>query len=92
MKHLQNKETTFTDEVFLGQIEIDNNPRAYQRLCTIDRGMRYDMNMYGLWIKKNSTAHNLAILLGFQLRDPQGAEQQRHSNQYKWNLNQLKNT
>ena len=58
------------DEVFLCQTDIDSNPSAYRRLCTIQRGMRYDMNLYGLWIKKSSTAHNLALILGLPLQDP----------------------
>jgi hypothetical protein len=58
------------DEVFLSQVDIDSNPTAYRRLCTIQRGMRYDMNLYGLWIEKNSTAHSLANILGLRLQDP----------------------
>ena len=58
------------DEVFLSQTDIDSNPSAYSRLCTIQRGMRYDMNLYGLWIEKSSTAHNLALILGLPLQDP----------------------
>ena len=58
------------NEVFLSQTDIDSNPSAYHRLCTIQRGMRYDMNVYGLWIEKSSTAHSLANILGFKLYDP----------------------
>lgn len=83
---------TLNDEVFLGQIEMDRNPEAYRRLTTVQNHMRYDMNLYGMWIKRGSTAHNLAIILGFQLQDDlKSVEEKQHSNQYKWNLNQLKN-
>jgi len=59
-----------TEEVFLAQTEIDGNPQAARRLQTIQKGMRYDMNLYGFWIKRNSTAHSLANILGFHLHDP----------------------
>ena len=58
------------NDVFLSQANIDSNPVAYRRLCTIQRGMRYDMNLYGFWIERNSTAHSLANILGFKLEDP----------------------
>jgi len=60
----------YKDEVFLAQIDIDGNPLAYHRLCTVQRGLRYDMNLYGMWIEKNSTAHSLATILGLRLYDP----------------------
>ena len=58
------------NEVFLAQTEMDANPKATVRLQTIQKGMRYDMNLYGLWIEKNSTAHSLANILGLRLQDP----------------------
>jgi hypothetical protein len=58
------------DEVFLAQTEMDANPKATARLYTVQTGMRYDMNLYGLWIKKSSTAHSLANILGLRLEDP----------------------
>lgn len=67
---MNNTLPTSKDEVFLAQIYIDANPRAYERLCTIRRGMRYDMNLYGLWIEKSSTAYSLANILGLRLYDP----------------------
>jgi hypothetical protein len=59
-----------TDEVFLSQIDMDAQPQATARLYTIQRGMRYDMNLYGIWIEKNSTAYSLARILGLKLYDP----------------------
>ena len=59
-----------TEEVFLTQTEMDSNPQATLRLQTIQKGMRYDMNLYGFWIQRNSTAHSLANILGFRLEDP----------------------
>jgi hypothetical protein len=70
MKYLQNKDNTSNDEVFLSQTDIDANPQAYHRLCTVQRGLRYDMNLYGMWIEKSSTAYSLARLLGLHLYDP----------------------
>ena len=58
------------DRVFLSRIEAWRDIRAIDRLRTIEAGIEYDHNLSGWWIKRNSTAHSLANILGFKLYDP----------------------
>lgn len=58
------------DRLFLGRVEAWRDFRGMERLRTIEAGLEYDHNLSGWWIKRNSTAHSLANILGFTLYDP----------------------
>lgn len=58
------------DKLFLSRIEAWRNHCAIDRLYTVNTGIEYDHNLSGWWIKRNSTAHMLANILGFKLYDP----------------------
>ena len=58
------------DRVFLSRVEAWRDFRGMERLKTIEAGIEYDHNLSGWWIKRNSTAHSLANILGFKLYDP----------------------
>lgn len=57
------------DYVFVSRIQMLQNPYAVERLKTITRNIHRDENSQGMWIKRNSTAHSLAALLGIQVYD-----------------------
>jgi hypothetical protein len=56
--------------LFIDHSQLIQNSSAYVRLLTVQENIRIDLNYQGLWIKRASTAHNLAVLLGFQPQNP----------------------
>ena len=56
--------------LFLSRIAATEDPRAFERLQTINCGIDYDVNLSGWWIERGSTAHSLANILGLRLHDP----------------------
>jgi len=61
---------TGRDQLFLSYVSAWRNHPGMERLKTLSRGIEYDINLSGYWIERNSTAHSLANLLGFELYDP----------------------
>ena len=59
-----------SDSLFLGRLDAWRNTKAMERLKTIEVGIDYDHNLSGWWIRRGSTAHSLANILGFKLYDP----------------------
>ena len=55
--------------VFISRIQLWQNTAGAERLRTINSGIEYDINLNGYWIKRRSTAHSLALLLGFEPYD-----------------------
>lgn len=62
------------DSLFLSRIDAWRDHRALNRLKTLNSGVEYDINLSGWWIRRGSTAHSLANLLGFKLYDPRKTE------------------
>lgn len=52
------------DYVFVPYLDIITNPRAFERLKLMKRHVFYDQYMESIWIRRGSTAHSLAIILG----------------------------
>lgn len=63
-------DNTGRDELFLSGLRCSMNPEAFARLRTVQRGIDYDASLQGYWIRRGSTAHSLANLLGIPLYDP----------------------
>lgn len=59
------------DCVFIGRIQLWQNRSGAERLRTITEGIEYDANLSGYWLRRRSTAHSLALLLGFEPYDNQ---------------------
>jgi len=57
------------DCVFISRIQLWQNTAGAQRLKTLNAGIEYDANLNGYWIRRSSTAHSLALLLGFEPYD-----------------------
>lgn len=57
------------DSVFISRIQLGQNTAGADRLRTVTSGIEYDVNLNGYWIKRKSTAHSLALLLGFEPYD-----------------------
>lgn len=57
------------DQVFISRINLWRNPQGAERLKTITKNIEYDVNQEGYWIRRGSTAHSLALLLGFEPYD-----------------------
>lgn len=55
--------------VFLSRIQLKQNPDGCQRLKAITANIEWDNNNGGCWIKSGSTAHSLAVILGFEPYD-----------------------
>jgi hypothetical protein len=58
------------DDLFISRLQLWHNHQAAERLKTIKVGIDYDQNLNGVWVKRGSTAHNLAVILGFAPWDP----------------------
>lgn len=63
-------------DIFLSRLAVWQNRQAWPRMETISTNIEYDPNLSGWWIKRGSTAHSLAALLGFDLWDPQSGKPQ----------------
>lgn len=57
------------DCVFIGRIQLWQNMAGAERLKTVTEGIEFDLNLNGYWIRRRSTAHSLALLLGFEPYD-----------------------
>ena len=55
--------------VFLSRMTIAANPKAVERLKTVTENIVWDDLRQGAWIKKGSTAHSLAVVLGLEPYD-----------------------
>lgn len=55
--------------VFLSRLTIAANPNAVDRLKTVKENIIWDESRKGAWIKRGSTAHSLAIVLGLEPYD-----------------------
>lgn len=56
--------------LFLSTMAITEDPQAWDKLQTVERGIEYDVNLSGWWIERGSRAHSLANILGLRLQDP----------------------
>lgn len=72
MKSILNKsQLDRKDSVFISRIQLWQNTAGADRLRTMTAGIEYDVNLNGYWIRRKSTAHSLALLLGFEPYDSQ---------------------
>ena len=63
------KELIKRDCVYLSRIQLYQNPRGWERLQTVTENLFPDTVTEGVWIKKHSTAHSLALILNFEPYD-----------------------
>lgn len=54
------------NSVFISRIQLIQNPRGAERLKVVNNNIVWDAKTQGVFIKKNSTAHSLCLLLGFE--------------------------
>lgn len=54
------------NRVFLSRIQLKQNPNGCERLKTITNNIEWDEHSQGCWIKTGTTAHALAVILGFE--------------------------
>lgn len=57
------------DAVFISRVQLSQNPAGAVRLRAMTAGIEFDLNLNGCWIRRASTAHSLALLLGFEPYD-----------------------
>jgi len=57
------------DAVFISRIQLWQNTAGAERLRTVTSGIEFDQNLNGCWVRRGSTAHSLALLLGFEPYD-----------------------
>ena len=55
--------------VFLSRIQLQSNPQARARLQTVTENIVWDELRNGAWVKRGSTAHSLAVVLGLEPYD-----------------------
>jgi hypothetical protein len=56
-------------KVFLSSIQMRANPKAIERLRTVTDNIEWLADGRGAWIRKGSTAHSLACVLGLDPYD-----------------------
>jgi hypothetical protein len=56
-------------KVFVSSIQIRANPKAIERLRTVTEHIEWLEDDKGAWIRKGSTAHSLAMVLGLEPYD-----------------------
>lgn len=61
MKQEQEKNPEY---IFVPYYNIVNNPRAFERLRVLKRHIFYDRYLESVWIRRGSTAHSLAVIVG----------------------------
>ena len=54
------------NSVFISRLQLIQNPRGTERLRVVLNHIVWDDRTEGVYIKKNSTAHSLCLLLGFE--------------------------
>jgi len=57
------------DKVFISRIQLQTNPKAIERLRTVTENIEWLDDGKGAWIRRGSTAHSLATLLGLEPYD-----------------------
>lgn len=57
---------TKEDKVFISRIQLLQNPTGVDRLKTMNTHIEWDEKSKGVFIRKNSTAHSVALLCGFE--------------------------
>ena len=57
------------DKVFISRIQLQTNPQAIERLRTVTENIEWLDDDKGIWIRKGSTAHSLACVLGLEPYD-----------------------
>jgi hypothetical protein len=55
---------------FLSRLEAWHHKNNVDYINKFQDDITYDINMGGWWIRRDSRAYTLAILLGFNLEDP----------------------
>jgi hypothetical protein len=64
-QYLKQQNAARLDYIFVPYFLIINNRLGFERLRTVKKHIFYDRYAEGIWIKRKSTAHSLAIILGF---------------------------
>lgn len=54
------------NSVFISSLQLRQNPLGAERLRAITKNIYWDDKNQGCYITKNSTAHSLCVLLGFE--------------------------
>lgn len=57
------------DCVFVSELQLRRYPNAKERLQTLPTCIEFASTGRGIWIKRGSTAHSLAVLLGIEPYD-----------------------
>jgi hypothetical protein len=63
-QYLKHAKQQNPDYVFVPYYDIINNQQGFERLKLMKRHVFYDQYMESIWIRRGSTAHSLAIILG----------------------------
>ena len=71
ISNLKKSDLDRKNSVFISRIQLCQNTAGADRLRTITSGVEFDPNLNGCWIRRGSTAHSLALLLGFEPYDSQ---------------------